>query len=80
MISTKFKKINSKLLLSAIPVACLFVCVTHANAAESWKFRQAPVGSFGGDIAAPADKSGFFGGVSISTPTITGIKGPTGDA
>lgn len=80
MISSKFKKINSKLLLSAIPVASLFVCVTHANAAESWKFRQAPVGSFGGDIAAPADKSGFFGGVSISTPTITGIKGPTGDA
>ena len=80
MISSKFKKINSKLLLSAISMASLFIIGTHAHAAESWKLRQAPVGGFGGDIAAPADKPGFFGGVSISTPTITGIKGPSGDA
>lgn len=79
MISSKFKKINTTLLLSAIPVASMFVCGTHANAAESWKLRQSPVGSFGGDIFAPAEKPGFFGGVSITTPTITGVKGPTGD-
>ena len=79
MISLKFKKINTTLLLSAIPVASMFVCGTHANAAESWKLRQAPIGSFGGDIFAPAEKPGFFGGVSIATPTITGVKGPTGD-
>ena len=60
MISSKFKKINSKLLLSAIPMASLFIIGTHAHAAESWKLRQAPVGSFGGDIAAPADKPGFL--------------------
>ena len=79
MISSKFKKINTTLLLSAIPVASMFVCGTHANAAESWKLRQSPIGSFGGDIFAPAEKPGFFGGVSIATPTITGVKGPTGD-
>ena len=79
MISSKFKKINTTLLLSAISVASMFVSGTHANAAESWKLRQSPNGSFGGDIFAPAEKPGFFGGVSIATPTITGVKGPTGN-
>lgn len=79
MISSKFRKINTTLLLSAISVASMFVCGTHANAAESWKLRQSPIGSFGGDIFAPAEKPGFFGGVSIATPTITGVKGPTGN-
>ena len=79
MISSKFKKINITLLLSAISVASMFVSGTHANAAESWKLRQSPNGSFGGDIFAPAEKPGFFGGVSIATPTITGVKGPTGN-
>jgi hypothetical protein len=52
----------------------------NANAAENYKLRQAPVGSFGGDIATPADKPGFFGTASLTQLTIQGIKGPTGKA
>jgi hypothetical protein len=34
---------------------------TNAIAAESYKFRQSPIGAFGGEIAAAADAPGLFG-------------------
>jgi len=38
----------------------------NASAAESSKLRQAPVGVFGGEIAAPADNPGLFGTASLT--------------
>ena len=52
----------------------------NAHAAENFKLRQSPLGSFGGDIATPADKPGFFGTASLTQANIEGIKGPTGEA
>jgi hypothetical protein len=53
-------------IFASLPWVCLLACGMNAQAAESYKLRQAPVGAFGGEIAASADKPGFFGTASLT--------------
>jgi len=54
-------------------------CSFNAQAAESYKLRQAPVGAFGGEIAASADKPGFFGTASLTSLQIYSIADAAGN-
>jgi len=80
MFKSKQNKNHTALVVSTLTWGIFIACGMNANAAENYKLRQAPVGSFGGDIATPADKPGFFGTASLTQLTIQGIKGPTGEA
>lgn len=80
MFKSKQNKNHTALVVSTLTWGMFIACGMNANAAENYKLRQAPVGSFGGDIATPADKPGFFGTASLTQLTIQGIKGPTGEA
>ena len=80
MFKSKQNKNHTALVVSTLTWGMFIACGMNANAAENYKLRQAPVGSFGGDIATPADKPGFFGTASLTQLTIQGIKGPTGKA
>ncbi len=57
----------------------LVALATQVNAAESSRSRQAPMGTFGGEIAAAADKPGFFGSMILTYAHITGVTDDTGD-
>lgn len=78
MFTSKKQKPLSALVLTTLPLVAVLATGLSAHAAESFKFRQSPLGSFGGDIATPADKPGFFGTASFTQLTINGIKGPDG--
>jgi len=80
MYKSKQNKNHTALAVSTLTWGIFIAFGMNANAAENYKLRQAPVGSFGGDIATPADKPGFFGTASLTQLTIQGIKGPTGKA
>jgi hypothetical protein len=80
MLASKREKKHTALVISTLSWGVFIACGLSAHAAENYKLRQAPLGSFGGDIATPADKPGFFGTASLTQLTIEGIKGPTGDA
>jgi hypothetical protein len=80
MFKSKQNKNHTALAVSTLTWGIFIAFGMNANAAENYKLRQAPVGSFGGDIATPADKPGFFGTASLTQLTIQGIKGPTGEA
>ena len=41
--------------------SALLAAATSVHAAEGYRLRQAPVGGFGGEIAAPLDNPGLFG-------------------
>jgi hypothetical protein len=45
----------------------------QASASEGSRTRQSPLGTFGGEIAAAADKPGFFGGMLLTYAHITGV-------
>jgi hypothetical protein len=79
MFKYKPKKPLIALVLTTLPLVAVLASSFNANAAENYKLRQTPLGSFGGDIATPADKPGFFGTASLTQITIEGIKGPTGE-
>lgn len=66
--------------LSTLPWVALLACNLNVQAAETYKFRQAPVGAFGGEIAAPADNPGFFGTASLAQVQITQINDANGNA
>jgi hypothetical protein len=78
MFTSKRQKPLSKLVLTTLPLVAVLATGLSANAAENYKLRQSPLGSFGGDIATPADKPGFFGTASFTGMTIEGIKDATG--
>jgi len=80
MHQSKQNKKRSAIVISTLAWGGLIACGMNAHAAENFKLRQSPLGSFGGDIATPADKPGFFGTASLTQVTIDGIKGPTGEA
>ena len=65
--------------LATLPWVALMACSLNAQAAESYKLRQAPVGAFGGEIAAPADNPGFFGTVSLTQLQIYKIADAAGN-
>ena len=66
MIRSMHKATAKHLVLATLPGVCLLACSLSAQAAEGYKLRQAPVGAFGGEIAAPADNTGFFGTASLT--------------
>jgi len=65
--------------LANLPWVALMACSFNAQAAESYKLRQAPVGAFGGEIAASADKPGFFGTASLTSLQIYSIADAAGN-
>ena len=65
--------------LATLQWVALMACSLNAQAAESYKLRQAPVGAFGGEIAAPADNPGFFGTVSLTQLQIYKIADAAGN-
>lgn len=79
MFKYKPKKPLTALVLTTLPLVAVLASSFNANAAENYKLRQTPLGSFGGDIATPADKPGFFGTASFTQLTIEGIKDSTGN-
>jgi len=80
MNQSKQNKKHSAIVISTLAWGGVIACGMNAHAAENFKLRQSPLGSFGGDIATPADKPGFFGTASLTQANIEGIKGPTGEA
>jgi hypothetical protein len=79
MFTDKRKKPLTASILTTLPLVAVLASSFNANAAENYKLRQSPLGSFGGDIATPADKPGFFGTASLTDLTINGIKDSTGN-
>jgi hypothetical protein len=78
MFKYKPKKPLTALVLTTLPLVAVLASSFNANAAENYKLRQSPLGSFGGDIATPADKPGFFGTASLTELSVKGIKGADG--
>ena len=79
MIRTKHTTASTKLVLATLPLACLLACSLNAQAAEGYKLRQAPVGAFGGEIAAAADNPGFFGTASLTQLQIYKLADASGN-
>ena len=65
--------------LATLPWVSLLACSLNAQAAESYKLRQPPIGAFGGEIAASADKPGFFGTASLTQLQIYKIADASGN-
>jgi hypothetical protein len=57
----------------------LVALASQASASEGSRTRQAPLGTFGGEIAAAADKPGFFGSMILTYAHITGVTDDTGN-
>jgi hypothetical protein len=60
MIRSLHKPTPRQFILATLPWVSLLACSLNAQAAESYKLRQAPIGAFGGEIAAPADNPDFL--------------------
>ena len=57
----------------------LVALATNALAAESSRSRQSPLGSFGGEIAAPLDSPGFFGSAVLTRVHVYAVKDDSGN-
>ena len=79
MIHSLHKATARHFALANLPWVALMACSFNAQAAESYKLRQAPVGAFGGEIAASADKPGFFGTASLTNLQIYSIADAAGN-
>ena len=79
MIHSLHKATARHFALATLPWVALMACSFNAQAAESYKLRQAPVGAFGGEIAASADKPGFFGTASLTSLQIYSIADAAGN-
>jgi hypothetical protein len=79
MIRSMHKATPRQFVMTSLPWVCLLACQFSAQAAESYKLRQAPVGAFGGEIAASADNPGFFGTASLTQLQIYKIADATGN-
>lgn len=79
MIRSMHKATPRQFILASLPWVCLLACGLNAQAAESYKLRQAPVGAFGGEIAASADNPGFFGTASLTQLQIYKIVDANGN-
>ena len=71
---------RSGLKSSLLTLSCLSLAWVSlsAQAAENYKLRQAPVGAFGGEIAAGADNPGLFGTASLTYLDIYKVVGANG--
>lgn len=63
----------------AVSCLALIVAGVNASASEGSRMRQAPVGAFGGEIAAPADNPGLFGTASLTYLNIYKVVDGNGD-
>jgi len=79
MIRSMRQATSRQFILASLPWVCLLACGLNAQAAESYKLRQAPVGAFGGEIAASADNPGFFGTASLTQLQIYKIADANGN-
>lgn len=79
MIRSMHNATPRQLILASLPWVCLLACGLNVQAAESYKLRQAPVGAFGGEIAASADNPGFFGTASLTQLQIYKIADANGN-
>jgi hypothetical protein len=79
MIHSLHKSVPRQFVLATLPWVSLLACSLNAQAAESYKLRQAPIGAFGGEIAASADKPGFFGTASLTSLQIYKIADAAGN-
>ena len=79
MTDSLHKATPRQFLLATLPWVALLSCGLNAQAAESFKLRQAPVGAFGGEMAAGADKPGFFGTASLTQLKIYKIADASGN-
>jgi hypothetical protein len=57
----------------------LVAIATNALAAENSRSRQSPLGSFGGEIAAPLDSPGFFGSAVLTRVHVYAVKDDSGN-
>lgn len=80
MIRSVHQTTPRQFILASLPWVCLLACGLNAQAAESYKLRQAPVGAFGGEIAASADNPGFFGTASLTQLQIYKIADANGNS
>jgi hypothetical protein len=79
MIRSMHNATPRQFILASLPWVCLLACGLNVQAAESYKLRQAPVGAFGGEIAASADNPGFFGTASLTQLQIYKIADANGN-
>ncbi|MCX7261323.1 MAG: transporter [Burkholderiales bacterium] len=79
MTDSLHKATPRQLVFATLPWVALLTCGLNAQAAESFKLRQAPVGAFGGEIAVSADKPGFFGTASLTQLQIYKITDASGN-
>ena len=79
MIRSMHNATPRQFILASLPWVCLLACGLDVQAAESYKLRQAPVGAFGGEIAASADNPGFFGTASLTQLQIYKIADANGN-
>ena len=79
MIHSLHKATPRQLIFATLPWVSLLACSLNTQAAESYKLRQAPIGAFGGEIAASADKPGFFGTASLTNLQIYKIADAAGN-
>jgi hypothetical protein len=79
MIRSMRQATSRQFIFASLPWVCLLACGLNAQAAESYKLRQAPVGAFGGEIAASADNPGFFGTASLTQLQIYKIADANGN-
>ncbi len=79
MTDSLYKATPRQLVFATLPWVALLTCGLNAQAAESFKLRQAPVGSFGGEMAVSADKPGFFGTASLTQLQIYKIADASGN-
>ena len=79
MIRSMRQATSRQFIFASLPWVCLLTCGLNAQAAESYKLRQAPVGAFGGEIAASADNPGFFGTASLTQLQIYKIADANGN-
>lgn len=79
MTDSLHKATPRQLVFATLPWVALLTCGLNAQAAESFKLRQAPVGAFGGEMAVSADKPGFFGTASLTQLQIYKIADASGN-
>jgi hypothetical protein len=79
MTHSMHKATHRQLVLATLPWVVLTAFSLNVQAAESYKLRQAPVGAFGGEIAASADKPGFFNTMSLTQLQIYKIADAAGN-
>lgn len=73
------RNVPRAVLTALVGGATFLMASANAHASENSRLRQAPMGIFGGEIAAAADNPGFFGTVSLTHTNIFKVVDNNGD-